>query len=119
MSSKPIATKRIYEDPANNDGYRALVDRIWPRGVSKEKAKLDEWMKEIAPSDELRKWFDHDPDKFDEFKKRYIKELEDKSDLIKQLVEKSEEKKVTLLYGAKDEQHNQAVVLKELLEGQR
>ena len=119
MSNKPIATKRIYEDPANNDGYRVLVDRLWPRGVSKEKAKLDEWMKEIAPTDELRKWFDHDPDKFDEFKKRYKKELEDKSDLIEQLVEKSEEKKVTLLYGAKDEQNNQAVVLKELLEGQQ
>lgn len=68
MSNKPIVTKRIYEDATQNDGYRVLVDRIWPRGVSKEEANLDEWLKEIAPTDELRKWFDHDPDKFSEFK---------------------------------------------------
>ena len=115
MSTKPIQTKRIYEDPASNDGYRVLVDRIWPRGVSKEDAKLDDWLKEIAPSDELRKWFDHDPDKFNEFKKRYKKELKDHEDELDELAGKSTEKKVTLLYGAKDEEHNQAVVLKEIL----
>lgn len=119
MSKKPIAIKRIYEDPANNDGYRVLVDRIWPRGVSKEDAKLDEWPKEIAPTDDLRKWFDHDPDKFHEFKKRYKKELKDHQDKLDGLVKKSTEKKVTLLYGAKDEEHNQAVVLQEVLENKR
>src|SRR5699024_8236365 len=119
MSNKPIAIKRIYEDPANNDGYRVLVDRIWPRGVSKEEAGLDDWVKEIAPTDELRKWFDHDPDKFDKFKKRYKKELEAHEDTLKELAEKSTKKKLTLLYGAKDEKHNQAVVLKEVLENKR
>ena len=119
MSNKPIATKRIYEDPANNDGYRVLVDRIWPRGVSKEDARLDDWLKEVAPTDDLRKWFDHDPDKFDEFKKRYKKELKDHEDKLDDLAEKSTGKKVTLLYGAKDEEHNQAIVLKEVLESRR
>ncbi len=75
-----IKTKRIYEDPSDNDGYRILVDRIWPRGVSKEDAKLDDWNKDIAPSDKLRKWFDHDPDKFDEFAKKYRKELDDQKE---------------------------------------
>jgi len=115
----PIATKRIYEDASNNDGYRVLVDRIWPRGVSKDDAKLDDWLKKIAPSDELRKWFDHDPDKFDEFKKRYKKELDERVDKPEQLAKKSTEKKITLLYGAKDEEHNHAVVLKEIIENQR
>lgn len=91
--SKPIQTKRIYEDPANNDGFRVLIDRIWPRGVSKEKAKLDEWMKEIAPSTDLRKWFGHDPGKFEEFKKRYKDELDNHEDLINQLAEKSTQKR--------------------------
>jgi len=115
----PIQTKRIYEDASNNDGYRVLVDRIWPRGVSKDDAKLDDWLKKIAPSDELRKWFDHDPDKFDEFKKRYKKELDERVDKPEQLAKKSTEKKITLLYGAKDEEHNHAVVLKEIIENQR
>jgi uncharacterized protein YeaO (DUF488 family) len=119
MSNKPIQTKRVYEDAANNDGYRVLVDRIWPRGVSKEKAKLDEWMKDIAPSSDLRKWFGHDPDKFGEFKKRYKDELGEKEDLLDQLAEKSTQKKVTLLYGAKDEEHNQAVVLESVLKDRR
>lgn len=116
MSKKKIVTKRIYEDVAKNDGYRVLVDRIWPRGVSKNEAKLDKWMKDIAPSKALRKWFDHDPGKFETFKKRYKKELSDCEDKLEGLVEKSKSKKVTLLYGAKDEEHNQAVVLKEILE---
>jgi uncharacterized protein YeaO (DUF488 family) len=119
MSNKPIQKKRIYEDAANNDGYRVLVDRIWPRGISKEKAKLDEWMKEIAPSTELRKWFGHDSDKFEEFKKRYKDELGEHEDLLDQLAEKSTEKKVTLLYGAKDEEHNQAAVLETVLKERR
>jgi uncharacterized protein YeaO (DUF488 family) len=119
MDKQPIVIKRIYESLSKNDGYRVLVDRIWPRGISKEDAQLDDWAKEIAPSDELRKWFDHDPDKFNEFKTRYKKELEYHKDKLDKLVRKSTEKKVTLLYGAKDQEHNQAVVLKEVLENKR
>lgn len=113
-----IQIKRIYEDASKNDGFRVLVDRIWPRGVSKEDAKLDEWMKEIAPSTELRKWFNHKEKRFDAFSKKYKKELGDSSDLIKELLEKAKNKRLTLLYGAKDETHNQAAVLKIFLESQ-
>jgi len=110
-----IKTKRIYDDPAKNDGHRILVDRVWPRGVSKEDARLDDWPKEIAPSDELRKWFDHDPDKFEEFAKKYRKELKDHKEELDKIREKAKDKTVTLLYGAKDTENNQAVVLQELL----
>ena len=114
---KAIHIKRIYEDASAKDGYRILVDRIWPRGVSKEDAKLEEWNKDLAPSTELRKWFDHDPDKFKEFSKKYKKELEQQEEDLKYLVDKAKNQTVTLLYGAKDTEHNQAVVLKEVLEG--
>tara|TARA_R110002020_G_scaffold316113_6_gene531182 strand:+ start:197 stop:544 length:348 start_codon:yes stop_codon:yes gene_type:complete len=113
-----IQTKRIYEKPANRDGTRILIDRVWPRGVSKGDAKLDEWMKEIAPSTELRKWFDHEEERFDDFSKKYKKELENHSKLVQQLLEKAKDKRLTLLYGAKDEKHNQAIVLKNYLENQ-
>lgn len=112
---KAIKTKRIYEDPAKKDGYRVLVDRVWPRGVSKEDAKLDDWDKEIAPSSELRKWFDHDEDKWSEFSKKYRKELKDKEENLKKIHEEAKKRAVTLLYGAKDEEHNQAVVLQDVL----
>ncbi|HEX5447871.1 MAG TPA: DUF488 domain-containing protein [Candidatus Saccharimonadales bacterium] len=111
-----IVIKRIYEPKASNDGCRVLVDRLWPRGVSKEKAALDEWMKDIGPSDELRKWFNHDPAKWAEFKKKYQVELKDKKDLLKQLKNlEAKHKKLTLLYGAHDQEHNQAVVISEFL----
>lgn len=110
-----IQTKRIYEKPSKNDGYRLLVDRIWPRGVSKEAAKLDGWNKEIAPSPELRKWFGHKKERFDEFKKRYKKELEKQCDALKEITKIPKEKNLTLLYSTKDEKMNQAVVLKEVL----
>ncbi|MCB0453355.1 MAG: DUF488 family protein, partial [Aequorivita sp.] len=84
-----IKIKRIYEDASKNDGFRILVDRIWPRGVSKKDAKLDEWMKEIAPSTELRKWFDHKEDRFAEFEKKYYKELENRPELIEELLKKA------------------------------
>jgi len=113
-----IKIKRIYEDASKNDGFRILVDRIWPRGVSKKDAKLDEWMKEIAPSTELRKWFDHKEDRFAEFEKKYYKELENRPELIEELLKKAQEKRLTLLYGAKDETHNQAAVLKDFIENQ-
>ena len=111
-----IKTKRIYEEVSKNDGFRVLVDRIWPRGVSKEDAKLDEWMKEIAPSTDLRNWFDHKEERFQEFSKKYKQELKNQSELIEKLQKKAKEKRLTLLYGAKDETHNQAVVLKNFLE---
>ena len=111
--------KRIYDDATKDDGVRILVDRVWPRGVSKEKANLDEWMKEIGPSKELRKWFNHEVDKFAIFKKKYEKELQSGAqkanyDQLKQM--QKENKTITLLFGAKDETHNQAVVIKEMLE---
>ncbi|HVX58215.1 MAG TPA: DUF488 domain-containing protein [Candidatus Saccharimonadales bacterium] len=111
-----IAIKRIYESKNPDDGYRVLVDRLWPRGVSKEKAALDLWLKDIAPSDELRKWFGHDPDKWESFRNKYQEELSDKTDLLTQLKElEKEHGRLTLLYGAHDEQHNQALVLAEAL----
>lgn len=119
MTTYPIQTKRVYEAFSDDDGFRVLIDRIWPRGISKEDARLDEWLKEIAPSSGLRKWFGHDPDKFDEFRKRYTWELEEKEGLLRNLVDRSARQKVTLLFGAKDEMHNQAMVLKELLEKMR
>lgn len=110
-----VQIKRAYESAQSSDGYRVLVDRIWPRGVSKEQLGLDEWIKEISPSTDLRKWFGHDPDKFTEFKKRYKQELK-KSGAIDSLTELSNKHKtLTLVYGAKDEKHNNAVVLKEIL----
>ncbi len=109
-----IRTRRAYDDMAENDGYRVLVDRIWPRGVAKEDLDLDDWCKDIAPSDELRKWFDHDPDKWDEFQKRYRKEL-DHNDAVKDLVDKARDGRVTLIYGAKDETHNNAQALRDYL----
>lgn len=112
-----IKLKRIYEPYSKDDGYRVLVDRLWPRGESKEKAHLDLWLKEIAPSTELRKWFGHDPNKWEEFEKRYKKELESKPELFKQLKALlNKHKQVTLLYGARDIEHNDAVVLVKLLE---
>ena len=111
-----ISIKRIYEKPSDNDGHRVLVDRIWPRGVSKKEAKLDEWNKEIAPSNELRKWFGHKGKRFAEFKKRYKKELTEHHGDLEQIAKIANKKTVTLLYGAKNEKMNQAVVLKEFLE---
>jgi len=111
-----IRIARIYEPPRKNDGWRVLVDRLWPRAVKKETAKVNEWMKEIAPSNELRKWFGHKPERWAEFQKRYRAELATKKELVEILrgIEK-EHGTVTLLFGAKDEEHNQAVVLRDVL----
>ncbi len=112
-----IIIKRIYDDKNSDDGIRILVDRLWPRGISKEEARLDEWWKEMAPSTDLRKWFDHEVDKWPEFKKRYKKELEEIKSLVSEKMDGLDlRKSIVLLYGAKDEEHNQAVVLKEYLE---
>ena len=111
-----IQVKRIYDSVTEDDGYRVLSDRLWPRGFSKEDAKVDLWMKEIAPSTELRKWFHHDPDKWMEFQQRYKEELVNKKELIDQLLKLEKEKKViTLLFSAKDREKNQAMILIEVL----
>ncbi len=107
--------KRVYETPFKNDGTQVLVDRLWPRGIKKEEAKIDYWMKEIAPSNTLRKWFAHKEERWQEFKSRYMKELKDKNELLKQLIDLGKNKKVTLLYAAKDEERNNAQVLLEVL----
>ncbi len=110
-----LRIKRIYDSASSEDGKRILIDRLWPRGMKKEEAKIDEWVKDIAPSDQLRKWFSHDPSKYPEFKKRYIKELEKKSDLVQRIKNEAKRETVTLLFSAKDIEHNNATVLKELL----
>lgn len=115
MSGHSIAIKRVYEPAADSDGQRVLVDRLWPRGVRKEDARLDEWLKEIAPSDELRKWFGHDPERWTEFQKRYREELKGKGEALEQLRALTAKGKVTLLFGAHDEKHNNAVVLADYL----
>ncbi len=110
-----VKIKRVYEKPDKEDGIRILVDRLWPRGLTKEKAGADLWLKDIAPSTQLRKWFRHDPEKWNEFKKRYLSELQENKDQVAQLLEQIKKHPVTLLYGAKDEKHNEALVLKSYL----
>lgn len=110
-----IHLKRVYEKASRNDGVRILVDRLWPRGLSKERAAVKLWLKEVAPSTELRKWFGHDPAKWKEFQTRYRKELRD-NDSLKLLKQQSKEHLVTLVYGARDERHNEAIVLKKILD---
>jgi uncharacterized protein YeaO (DUF488 family) len=110
-----INIKRIYDEPTDSDGYRVLVDRLWPRGVSKKDARLDEWDKEIAPSPELRKWFDHKEERFQEFSRLYREELTAKPKELNRLKALAKREVVTLLYGAKDPAINHAVVLKKLL----
>jgi uncharacterized protein YeaO (DUF488 family) len=110
-----IQLKRVYEAPSKSDGTRILVDRLWPRGLTKEKARVDLWLKEVAPSNELREWFAHDPAKWPEFKARYKAELKHNASqlaLLKQAITRGD---ATLLYGAKDTEHNEAVVLQDLL----
>lgn len=118
----PVNMKRIYEDQAESDGVRVLVDRVWPRGMSKEDAKLDHWIKEVGPTSDLRKWFGHDPDKYDDFKKKYKKELEDgdQQEALQELKDltKKHDKNITLLFASKEEKYNQVSVLKEILDHQ-
>lgn len=118
MTNSTIRLRRIYDDPDTGEGTRVLVDRVWPRGISKEEADLDHWFKEIAPSTELRKWFGHDPKLWAAFKQKYRKELEDddKKKELEELAQVAASGPVALLFGAKDTEHNQAVVLREVLE---
>jgi uncharacterized protein YeaO (DUF488 family) len=110
-----VRLKRAYDPAEAADGYRVLVDRLWPRGVSKEKAQLDEWARELAPSSELRTWFGHDPARFDEFRRRYLEELAAHEAKLAELRERASEGTLTLVYAARDSEHNDAVVLADLL----
>ena len=110
-----IKLKRVYETPAKEDGTRILVDRLWPRGLTKEKARVDIWLKDVAPSTELRKWFAHEPTRWQEFQTRYKTELKSNSDQVALLKKEVTKGPATLVYGAKDEQHNEAIVLQKLL----
>jgi uncharacterized protein YeaO (DUF488 family) len=114
-----IKLKRAYEAPEPSDGFRILVDRLWPRGVSKSTARIDLWLKEIAPSADLRKWFGHEPSKWTEFRDRYFRELENNSEALNELMVHLRHGIVTLVYGAKDQEHNNAVALKDYLESRR
>jgi uncharacterized protein YeaO (DUF488 family) len=110
-----IRIKRIYDRASPGDGRRIYVDRLWPRGMRKDEAKMDAWLKEIAPSGELRKWFGHDPGKYEEFKRRYLEELKPHAELLDRLRREARTETVTLLFSARDGEHNNAAVLRELL----
>ena len=114
-TSSSIRVKRVYEPPSKSDGQRVLVDRLWPRGLSKEAANVHVWLKEVAPTSTLRKWFGHAPDRWPEFQRRYQRELETNAEPLAQLIDLSRERRVTLVFGAKDEERNQAVVLQRVL----
>ena len=111
--------KRAYQHSEPGDGYRVLVDRLWPIGITKEQLRLDEWAKEIAPSPELRKWFGHDPAKWEEFRRRYRQELlsPERREILAALARRASQEAITLVYGARDEEHNGAVIIQEVLEG--
>ena len=114
----PILLKRAYEKPSADDGKRILVERLWPRGVKKENAKIDEWLKDLSPSPELRKWYSHDQSKWGEFKKRYWVELDGKRDAVKALADETKGCRVTFVFGSKEEKLNSAAALKEYMETQ-
>lgn len=116
---KEIIIKRVYETPSKEDGYRILVDRLWPRGISKDKAKLDEWDKELGPSKELRNWFGHKDELFSEFAKRYKVELKQQKENLLRIKTIAAKKQVCIVYGAKNEKHNQAVVIKAVLDAMK
>ncbi|RMI13775.1 MAG: DUF488 domain-containing protein [Calditrichaeota bacterium] len=111
-----IRIKRIFEPPLPEDGFRVLVDRLWPRGLPKESARIDLWLKEIAPGHDLRKWFGHDPEKWEEFQRRYFRELDQRPEAVEQLLQKTREGTMTLLYAARDPEFNNARALKTYLE---
>jgi len=116
-SSPKLQVKRVYEAPARADGCRVLVDRVWPRGLTKDAARLDAWVKDVAPSGELRKWFGHEPSKWASFKRKYFRELDRQEGALDELMGACSGRTLTLLFGAKDSAHNNAVALKEYLDG--
>jgi uncharacterized protein YeaO (DUF488 family) len=111
-----ILLKRAYEQPSADDGKRILVERLWPRGIKKEKAKIDAWPKEVAPSTQLRKWYSHDPAKWEEFKRRYWKELEEQEAAVSKIAEEAKAGKMTFVFASKEAERNNAVALKEYIE---
>ena len=115
----PIQIKRIYEPSEPGDGHRVFIDRLWPRGLTKERAHFDVWLKELAPSTELRRWFGHDPEKWEEFKARYFRELDEQPEAMARIVERATADTVTLVFGARAERYSNAAALKEYLEGRR
>ena len=115
--TRDIRVKRVYEPAQPDDGYRVLLDHVWPRGISRERARLDEWARELAPSDGLRRWFDHAPERFDEFRSRYRAELTAHPEKLTELRARARQHPLTIVYAARDEQHNNAVVLAEVLRG--
>jgi uncharacterized protein YeaO (DUF488 family) len=119
VPARNVKLKRAYAPASAADGTRVLVDRLWPRGISKQRAAIDHWMKDIAPSSALRKWFGHEPARWNEFRRRYAKEVRDHADLLSQLRSLARQGPVTLVYAARDEEHNEAVVLRRLLLGGR
>jgi uncharacterized protein YeaO (DUF488 family) len=114
-----IKTRRIYDKPEADDGFRILIDRIWPRGLKKNDVKIDLWQKDIAPSNAIRKWFNHDQRKWDEFKNSYYEELKDKQEIVRLFLEKAEQGTITLLYSSKEEKYNNAIALKEFLQSNK
>jgi uncharacterized protein YeaO (DUF488 family) len=116
MAKAEVFIKRVYLEPARQDGKRILVDRLWPRGLTKERAKVDLWLKEIAPSNELRRWFGHDPKKWSTFKRKYSEELKTLGEPLARLQQEASQGTISLLYAARDNEHNEAVVLRELLQ---
>jgi uncharacterized protein YeaO (DUF488 family) len=114
-----VRLKRAYEAPAASDGYRVLIDRLWPRGVKREGARLDEWARDLAPSGELRHWFGHDPERFEEFRRRYMAELAGQKEKLRELRHRARHGTLTLVYAAHDEEHNDAMVLAEILRAGR
>lgn len=113
--ARDVQTKRIYDPAQETDGYRVLIDHVWPRGVSRERARLDEWARELAPSDELRKWFSHVPERFEEFRVRYRDELAAHGDMLERLRQRAGKDRLTILYAARNREHNNAAVVAELL----
>ena len=116
ITARDLRIKRIYDAAARSDGFRVLVDRLWPRGISKRRAKLTDWMPDLAPSTELRKWFGHDPERWNDFRQQYRAELAQKPSLINSVRDRSLDHRVTLLYAARDPAHNHALVLKQFIE---
>ena len=114
-----VRLKRAYERPVASDGYRVLIDRLWPRGIKREDSRLDEWARELAPSSELRRWFGHDPARFEEFRRRYTAELAGQEEKLRELRRRARRGTLTLVYGARDTEHNDAVVLAEILRAGR
>jgi uncharacterized protein YeaO (DUF488 family) len=113
--AKGVQIKRAYDPPSDDDGYRVLIDRVWPRGVARERARLDEWARDLAPSAELRRWFGHDPGRFEEFRERYRAELKHHADAVAGLRRRARSQRVTIVFGARDAEHSNAAVLAELL----